>query len=136
MMQMWILISRIMVFSENETDTDVSDDSLSAVAIDREARVLLRRYMGDLFDSGRGEPVEPNTMKGFFARKPLSDPGVALPPELANAISSFDSVDRFLPGHDGTDKTFRFRTDDDEKLFPSEEVSTAYLSLRQLLGKR
>ena len=51
--------------SENETDTDALDNSLSVVAIDRESRVLLRRYMGDLFDSGRGETVEPNTMKGF-----------------------------------------------------------------------
>ena len=66
--------------SENESDTDVSDDLLSAGAIDRKARVLLRRYMGDLFDSGRGETVKPNTMKGFFAQKPLFDPGVVLPP--------------------------------------------------------
>ena len=58
--------------SENETDTDVPFYSLSAVAIDREARVLLRRFMGDPFDSGRGETVEPNTMKGFFARQPLT----------------------------------------------------------------
>ena len=51
--------------SENETDTDALDNSLSVFAIDRESRVLFRRYMGDLFDSGRGETVEPNTMKGF-----------------------------------------------------------------------
>ena len=44
---------------ENDTDTDVSNDLFSAVAIDREAWVLFR-HMGDLFDSGRGETVEPN----------------------------------------------------------------------------
>ena len=55
--------------SENEIDPDVNDDVLSAVALDREARVLLRKYMGDLFEAGRGDTAEP-TMKEFFSRKP------------------------------------------------------------------
>ena len=120
--------------SENETDTDAPDYSLSAVAIDREARVLLRRYMGDLFDSGRGETVEPNTMKGFFARKPLSDPGIALPPELADTISSFDNVEKFLPGHDDTEKTFRFRTDDNNNYFRPKRLAPHTLAFANSLG--
>ena len=120
--------------SENETDTDAPDNSLSAVAIDREARVLLRRYMGDLFDSGRGETVEPNTMKGFFARKPLSNPGIALPPDLADTISSFDTVDKFLPGHNDTEKTFRFRTDDDNNYFRPKRLAPHTLAFANSLG--
>ena len=120
--------------SENETDTDAPDNSLSAIAIDREARAILRRYMGDLFDSGRGETVEPNTMKGFFARKPLSDPGIALPSELADTISSFDTVDKFAPGHDDTDKTFRFRTDDDSKFFRPKRLAPHTLAFANSVG--
>ena len=42
------------VVSENEIDADVNDDVLSAVALDREAQVLLRNHKGDLFEVGRG----------------------------------------------------------------------------------
>ena len=44
----------------------------------------------------------------FFSRKPQSDPGIALPPELADAISIFDLEDKILPTHEGTDKVFHF----------------------------
>ena len=62
--------------------------------------------MGDLFKAGRVDTAEP-TMKGFFLRKPQSDRGIALPPELADAFSSFDLEDKILPTHEGTDKAFQ-----------------------------
>ena len=64
--------------------------------------MLLRKYMRDLFEAGRGDTAKPR-MKGFFSHKPQSGPGIALPPELADAISSFDFEDTFMPTHDGTD---------------------------------
>ena len=77
--------------SENETDTDVSYVLLAAVAIDREARVFFRRYMGDLFDSGRGETVEPNTMKGFFRATTSVLPGISVAVCFLDvAFSSFE----------------------------------------------
>ena len=116
------------VVSENEIDAD--DDVLSTVALDQEARVLLRKYMGDLFEAGRGEPM----MKVFFSPKPQSDPGIALPPELANAISSFDCEDKFLPMHDDTDKAFRFHSEDDIKYFLPKRLAPHTLAFANSLG--
>ena len=45
-----------------------------------------------------------------------------MPPELADAICSLDSEDKILPTHEGTDKTFRFCSEDDEKYFRNKRV--------------
>ena len=78
--------------------------------------------MGDLFVAGRAETAEP-IIKGFFSRKPKSDLGIILPPELAIAISSFVSEDKFLPKHEGTGNAFRFIVEDEVKYFRKKRLA-------------
>ena len=89
---------------------------------------MLHNYIGDLFVAGRGETDEP-MIKGFFSRKPQTDLGIVLPPDLAIAISSFDVEDNFLPMHKGTGNAFRFRLKDEEKYFRNKRLALHTLAL-------
>ena len=98
-----------------------------AVAIDREARVFFRRYMGDLFDSGRGETVEPNTMKGFFRATTSVLPGRSVAAYvldffLASNFIIFSCQDVYLCF--GYIFSLQYR----RCYFPSGEVSTSHLA--------
>ena len=124
-------------FSDSDT-LDVGDnfdsEGTSPLALDREARSLLLRYMGDLYrDTDSGEPTdgagsgvaEWRSAYGFGLPTDASrpNPGIALPPEFAMNYRHLDELSSLNPTPARTGRAFLFSGEDQQRFFEVPQIA-------------
>ena len=119
-------------FSDFEEDDNYR--GVDPLAVDKEARSILFKYMGDLYRDANtvGEPSEAGSELsewdsahgyGLFADASHPKPGIKLPSEFATEFQRLDRVNAFKAVPHGTDNAFLFAEPDQSRFFGPKKLA-------------
>ena len=130
----------ILFLPSSETDfTDTGDfenyRGVDPLAVDKEARSLLFKYMGDLYrdaNSNTGEPTgagselsewESDHGYGLFAHASRPSPSIKLPSEFSTEFLRLDTMNSLRPVPRGMDRAFLFTEPEQSRFFSPKNLA-------------